>query len=134
VTAIFFKHFCLVNRMSPTKPRTRNTIVLRHPVLLKSKILQFFGSCSEITKSIIFLDFYISICKIIIITIIIINIFSQGCRLLKTLSTKLIKNGQKTSFVFFFNNFSSVRAGASKLHRKFFLSNYQNLCTTGWWM
>jgi hypothetical protein len=30
VTAIFFKHFYLVNRMSPTKPRTRNTIMLRH--------------------------------------------------------------------------------------------------------
>jgi hypothetical protein len=25
-------YFYLVNRMSPTKPRTRNTIILRHPV------------------------------------------------------------------------------------------------------
>jgi hypothetical protein len=33
---IFFKvsNFYLVNRMSPTKPRTRNTIILRHPVCM----------------------------------------------------------------------------------------------------
>jgi hypothetical protein len=28
----FFKYFYLVNRISPTKPRTRNIIILRHPV------------------------------------------------------------------------------------------------------
>jgi hypothetical protein len=32
VTAIFFKHFYLINRMSRSQPRTRNTIILRHPV------------------------------------------------------------------------------------------------------
>jgi hypothetical protein len=43
-TAIFFfKHFYLVNRMSPTKPQTRNTIILRH--LYMENIKKWCASC-----------------------------------------------------------------------------------------